>query len=60
MKARATLEQLLRQWGSPRDIDPKKPPELIRVDVMGDPHWWRRVSLPDGAATLYERAEDSE
>lgn len=59
-KARATLAQLLKQWGSPRDIDPKKPPELVRVDVMEHPHWWRRVGPMAQGDTLYERREDTD
>lgn len=61
MKARATLAQLLKQWGSPRDIDPKHPPELVRVEIMSDaPHWWRRVGPLNQGETLYERREDSD
>lgn len=59
-KARSTLRQLLEQYGSPRDIDPKKPPELIRVQVMEQGHWWRRIGPLAQGDTLYERREDAD
>lgn len=58
MKARATLEQLCRMWGRPRDVDPNRPPELVRVEVMGAPHWWRRIGPLAKGETLYERRDD--
>lgn len=59
-RARASLAQLLAQWGSPRDIDPKRPPEFISVDVMGERHLWIRRGPLAGADTSYERWEEGE
>lgn len=57
-RARATLEQLIRMWGSPRDLDPKKPPEFIVVDSMGEKRLWFRKGTESGPKTVYERVDD--
>lgn len=57
--ARATLGQLLLQWGSPPDIDPKKPPQLVCVQMMGREVWWRMVGNPSGKDTPYRRVADA-
>jgi hypothetical protein len=54
-RAQAKLHHLLRRWGSPKDIDPKKPPELImvRCAIDGFTEWWKRVGPREGKDTLY-------
>jgi hypothetical protein len=61
-RAKATLGQLLAQWGAPasKDIDPKNPPHFISVDVMGEVHFWVRRGPVAASNTTYERYEEGE
>lgn len=54
--ARATLAQLIKRWGSPKDLDPDKPPLLMVVRAIGDRETWRAVG-GKGPGTVYELVE---
>jgi hypothetical protein len=60
VSARASLGQLLKMWGSPDDIDPKKPPQLVVVTCMGERALWVRVGREDGEKTVYEKQDEAQ
>lgn len=58
-RARATLGQLMKRWGSPKELDGKTAPEMVLVRQLdGTLEYWRpceRGKTP--TATVYEQAE---
>lgn len=56
-RAEAPLAHLIKRWGSPSDIDVKRPPELVFVKSMADTEVWRRIGPMDGGKTRFELIE---
>ena len=53
-RARATLQQIQAMYGC-EPFDAKRPPEIIRVNVMGRWLHWTRVP---GAKNVYEQRDE--